>query len=78
MTIFDGDDNLISVLPSMLGGHCSWQDGHLHMMFLDWVYASAGGGPRFYEQPEFHTETVMTILEMIYQRLMRLFAKKAM
>ena len=49
---------------------------HLHMMFLDGVYASSGGGPRFYEQPEFTTETVMTILEMIYQRLMRLFAKK--
>ena len=49
---------------------------HLHMMFLDGVYASSGRGPRFYEQPEFTTETVMTILEMIYQRLMRLFAKK--
>jgi hypothetical protein len=49
---------------------------HLHMMFLDGVYASSGRGPRFYEQPEFTTETVMTIFEMIYQRLMRLFAKK--
>jgi hypothetical protein len=46
------------------------------MMFLDGIYASAGGGPRFYEQPEFHTKTVITILERIYQRLMRLFPKK--
>ena len=46
------------------------------MMFLDGVYASSGRGPRFYEQPEFHTKTVMTIFEMIYQRLMRFFAKK--
>jgi hypothetical protein len=46
------------------------------MMFLGEVYASAGGGPRFYEQLEFYTEAVMTVLEMIYQRLMRLFGKK--
>jgi hypothetical protein len=46
------------------------------MMFLDGVYASSGGGPRFYEQPEFTTETVMTILGMIPKRLTRLFAKK--
>lgn len=39
------------------------------MMFLDSVYASSKGGPRFYEQPEFETETVMKILEMIYKRL---------
>ncbi len=45
-------------------------------MFLDRVYASAGGGRRFYEQPEFTTESMMTIFEMIYQRLMRLFTKK--
>ncbi len=45
-------------------------------MFLDGVYARSNGGPRFYEQPEFHAETVMTVLEMIYQRLMNLFAKK--
>ena len=46
------------------------------MMFLVGVYASSGRGPRFHEQPEFHTKTVMTILEMIYKSLTRLFAKK--
>ena len=51
-------------------------NSHLHMMFLDGVYARSNIGPRFYEHPEFHTKTVMTILEVIYKRLTRLFAKK--
>lgn len=66
-----GSVTFIQLFGSNLGAN-----PHLHMMFLDGVYVSSRGGPRFYAQPAFNTEIVMTILEMIYKRLTRLFAKK--
>jgi hypothetical protein len=49
---------------------------HLHMMFLDGVFARAKGGIQFFERGGFTHESMFDVLEMIYLRLTKLFAKK--
>ena len=49
---------------------------HLHMMFLDGVYASGKGGVKFFEYRGFSQESMFDVIEMIYLRLAKLFAKK--
>jgi hypothetical protein len=49
---------------------------HLHMMFLDGVFARVKNGIKFFEQRGLSQESKFDVLEMIYLRLAKLFAKK--
>jgi hypothetical protein len=49
---------------------------HLHMMFLDGVFGRAKNGIKFFEHPGVCQESMFDVLEMIYERLSRLFAKR--
>ena len=49
---------------------------HLHMMFLDGVYARGKDGVKFFEHRGMFQESMFDVLEMIYLRLAKLFAKK--
>jgi hypothetical protein len=49
---------------------------HLHMMFLDGVFARAKNGIKFFEHRGMSQESMFDVLEMIYLRLEKLFAKK--
>jgi hypothetical protein len=49
---------------------------HLHMMFLDGVFARAKGGIQFFERGGFTHESMFDVLDMIYLRLTKLFEKK--
>jgi hypothetical protein len=49
---------------------------HLHMMFLDGVYASGKHGIKFFEHRAMSQESMFDVLEMIYLRLAKLFSKK--
>ena len=49
---------------------------HLHMMFLDGVFARAKNGIKFCEHRGLSQESMFDVLEMIYLRLAKLFAKK--
>lgn len=46
------------------------------MMFLDGVFARAKGGIKFFELGGFTHESIFDVLEIIYLRLTRLFAKR--
>ena len=49
---------------------------HLHMMFLDGVYARGKDGVKFFEHRGMSQESMFDVLEMIYLRLAKLFANK--
>ena len=49
---------------------------HLHMMFLDGVFARAKDGIQFFGHQGFTQEAMFDVVEMIYLRLAKLFAKK--
>lgn len=49
---------------------------HLHMMFLDGVFASGKDGVKFFEHRGMSQESMFDVLEMIYLRLAKLFEKK--
>ena len=49
---------------------------HLHMMFLDAVFASGKDGVKFFEHRGLSQESMFDVIEMIYLRLAKLFAKK--
>ena len=49
---------------------------HLHMMFLDGVFASGKDGVKFFEHRGLSQESMFDVIEMIYLRLAKLFAKK--
>ena len=49
---------------------------HLHRMFLDGVFASDKGGIKFFEHRGLSQESMFDVLEMIYLKLAKLFAKK--
>ena len=49
---------------------------HLHMMFLDGVFARAKNGLKFFDHRGLSQESMFDVIEMIYLRLAKLFAKK--
>jgi hypothetical protein len=49
---------------------------HLHMMFLDGVFANGKDGVKFFEHRGMSQESMFDVLEMIYLRLAKLFEKK--
>ena len=49
---------------------------HLHMMFLDGVFTSGKDGVKFFEHRGMSQESMFDVIEMIYLRLAKLFAKK--
>jgi hypothetical protein len=49
---------------------------HLHMMFLDGVFASGKDGVKFFEHRGMSQESMFDVIEMIYLRLAKLFEKK--
>ena len=49
---------------------------HLHMMFLDGVFASCKDGVKFFEHRGMSQESMFDVIEMIYLRLAKLFEKK--
>jgi len=49
---------------------------HLHMMFLDGVFASGKDGVKFFEHRGISQESMFDVIEMIYLRLAKLFEKK--
>ena len=48
----------------------------LHMMFLDGMFARGKDGVKFFEHRGMGQESMFDVLEMIYLRLEKLFAKK--
>jgi hypothetical protein len=59
-----------------LGGASLAPNPHLHMMFLDGVFARTKDGIEFFEHQGFSDESMFDVLEMIYLRLAKLFEKK--
>jgi hypothetical protein len=51
---------------------------HLHIMFLDGAYASGKYGINFFEHRRVNLEFMFDVLEMIYLRLAKLFARKGL
>ena len=49
---------------------------HLHMMFLDGVFARGKDGIKFYEHQGFCQESMFDVMEMIYLRLVDLFTER--
>ncbi len=49
---------------------------HLHMMFLDGVFANGQYGIKFFEHRAMSRESMFDVIQMIYFRLAKLFAKK--
>ena len=49
---------------------------HLHMMFLDGVFARAKNGLKFFEHQGIGDESMFDVIEMIYLRLAKLFETK--
>jgi len=58
------------------GGSSLAPNPHLHMMFLDGVFARTKDGIRFFEHQGIGDESMFDVLEMIYLRLAKLFEKK--
>ncbi len=49
---------------------------HLHVMFVDGVFAIAKNGLKFFEHQGIGDESMFDVIEMIYLRLAKLFEKK--